>query len=100
MLRPSACLLFHSETWHETPYNDNSAAAGQRPAVGRVLVWVRGCRRSCAAVSPGEVTMHQVQVGIYTAADLADLGIPTEGIEMVMEDQDAEGRARVGAGGW
>ena len=40
------------------------------------------------------------EVGIYTAADLADLGIPTEGIEMVMEDQDAEGRARVGAGGW
>ena len=30
----------------------------------------------------------------------AVLGIPTEGIEMVMEDQDAEGRARVGAGGW
>ena len=41
-----------------------------------------------------------MHVGIYTAADLADLGIPTEGIEMVMEDQDAEGRARVGAGGW
>jgi hypothetical protein len=40
------------------------------------------------------------EVGIYTAADLADLGIPTEGIEMVMEDQGAEGRARVGAGGW
>ena len=41
--------------------------------------------------------MHQV--GIYTAADLAELGIPKEGIEMVMEDQDDEGRARVGAAG-
>jgi hypothetical protein len=30
-----------------------------------------------------------MHVGIYTAADLADLGIPTEGIEMVMEDQHA-----------
>ena len=44
--------------------------------------------------------MHSPSSSTYTAADLADLGIPTEGIEMVMEDQDAEGRARVGAGGW
>ena len=29
--------------------------AGLRAAVGRGLVWVRGRRRSCAAVSPGEV---------------------------------------------
>ena len=53
------------------------------------------CKLHCRLVfKPG------FEVGIYTAADLADLGIPTEGIEMVMEDQDAEGRARVGAGGW
>ena len=31
------------------------------------------------------------EVGIYTAADLAELGIPTEGIEMVMGGQDADG---------
>ena len=29
-----------------------------RAAVGRRLVWVRGRRRSCAAVSPGEVFLQ------------------------------------------
>ena len=53
------------------------------------------CKLHCRLIfKPG------FEVGIYAAADLVELGIPTEGIEMVMGDQDAEGRAGVGAGGW
>ena len=30
-------------------------------AVGRGLVWARGRRRSCAAVSPGKVFLHSLE---------------------------------------